>query len=113
MYVASAFLGACLGGLTPLQMQIWPDYYGRISVGTVRGSAASFQGMVGALGPFVAGGIFDLFGSYSLAFALFGAANLVAATLVFFARQPAPPSVPAIAPVGGAASPVDKRPVGP
>ncbi len=92
MYVSSAALGSGLGGLTPLTMQLWPDYFGRLSVGTVRGAAQSFQGMVGALGPFVAGGIFDLSGSYQVAYALFGGGALLAAILVFFSRKPVPPA---------------------
>ncbi|MBI3953085.1 MAG: MFS transporter [Chloroflexi bacterium] len=113
MYISSAALGAGLGGLTPLQMQIWPDYYGRLSVGVVRGSAGSFQAMVGALGPFVAGGIFDLSGSYSVAFAIFGSANLIAATLAFFARQPAPPLALPSTPGESLAPPGPPAPEGP
>jgi MFS family permease len=70
---------------------IWAHYYGRLSLGMVRGIAYPFQTGLAALGPLVIGLLFDLTGSYQSSFILMAAGSVIAAMLIQLARAPIPP----------------------
>ena len=86
--LAAAFIGlvAAGGNITPAIM--YADYYGRASLGKIRG-----MGEIGVLvgqstGPLLAGVVFDLRGSYSLIFIVFAAIAATASLIVLNARRP-------------------------
>jgi MFS family permease len=71
---------------------IWAHYYGRLSLGLVRGIAYPFQTVLTALGPLVIGLLFDLSGSYQSSFIMMAAGSVIAALLIQLARAPRPPA---------------------
>ena len=80
-----------LSGAFTLVPTLWADYYGRRSLGTIRGVALTAQMGGAAAGPLLAGGIYDLTASYQWAFVVLGVASLVGGLMALAARPPAPP----------------------
>ena len=80
--------GLAFGALLPLLQVIFADYFGRWSVGAIRGVTAPVQFGVNALGPLAATLVFDSRGSYDLIFVVFVLLALAAALLFLFARPP-------------------------
>ena len=76
------------------------DYYGRQNLGTIRGLTMSVQVGGQALGPVIAGFMFDYFESYQIPFTFFAVAVFMAGIMALAAKPPqaptpAPPSQPA------------------
>ena len=92
--VAAAALGAGVGGLHVLLRLAWADYYGRRHLGSIRGVALPVQIGGQALGPIVAGFMFDATESYRVAFVVFASAVSLAALLVSIAAPPPAPADP-------------------
>ncbi len=82
-------LGAS-GGQVALEV-IWPDFFGRVSLGTVRGVAYPVSTFFAATGPLALGLIFDLTGSYRAGFAVMIVGCLAAAGLIQLAQRPRAP----------------------
>lgn len=91
VYFYSAFYGLAFGGEMALFPLIWADYFGRASLGTIKGISRPVVMTFNAAGPFFAGWIYDSTGSYWLSFLVFIIAFLVGAVLIF-ASRPARPS---------------------
>jgi MFS family permease len=88
VYVGFFLYGIGLGGSWVLQELIWAHYYGRLSLGTVRGLGVLVTHTFGAAGAPFFGFLFDATGSYVISFVLFIAALLLSAVLILFARTP-------------------------
>ncbi|MDP2951830.1 MAG: MFS transporter [Chloroflexota bacterium] len=88
LFLATAIFGSCLGGIFTLEPVIWADYFGRSSLGTIRGFALPFQWTGMALGPLLAGMSSDLTGSYWPAFLGFALACSLGGLLLLAARPP-------------------------
>lgn len=74
---------------------IWADFFGRLSLGTVRGLAYPFSTFFAATGPLALGVIFDVTGSYQFGFGVMIGGCIAAAALIQLARRPHPrPSRP-------------------
>ena len=82
------YYGLIQGGTFINQQVILADYYGRESLGAIRGLVWPVQSLANAVGPFAASLVFDRTGGYSLVFNSFFALALVAAVLTFMARPP-------------------------
>jgi MFS family permease len=93
IYIGFFFYGVGLGGSLVLQEVIWATYYGRLSLGTVRGLAMLITLAFGAAGAPFFGFLFDATGSYLISFVLFALALLGSALLSLLARPPRKPSV--------------------
>ena len=87
---AMLFWGVFVGGSMVLHDLVWPDYFGRRALGSIRGYAQLFLVAGTAGGPLLAGLIYDIAGSYSLAFEIFVAAYFLAGLTMFFAKRPVP-----------------------
>lgn len=88
LFLYSLLYGLSVGGKSTLEPVLWANYYGRSSLGTIRGFAWPSQ-MVGfAAGPVIAGLAYDWVGDYSTVFALFAATTLASAIPVLLARPP-------------------------
>jgi len=83
--------GMFSGGSFAMLPVIYADYFGRLSIGTIRGLTHPVVMVANAAGPLAAGIIFDLRGEYSLAFQVFGVVTFIGATLVWFAKPPRRP----------------------
>ena len=85
--------GGSLGGVINMTYVAWADYYGRASLGAIRGVTIPVQVAGQAMGPIVAGVLFDLTGTYYVSLVGFTAVALVAAGVVWMARPPTPTGV--------------------
>jgi MFS transporter, OFA family, oxalate/formate antiporter len=89
--------GMLSGGTFAMLPVIYADYFGRMSIGTIRGLTHPVVMVANATGPLVAGIIFDIQGEYTLAFQFFGTVTLIGAVMVWFAKPPQRPVDTAIA----------------
>ncbi len=89
--VSAAGVGFGVGGLHLLIRLVWADYYGRQNLGTIRGLTMSVQVGGQALGPVIAGFMFDYFDSYRIPFAFFALAVFLAGTMALAAKPPQAP----------------------
>ncbi len=94
MAVAIFIYGIGVGGTLTVQETVWADYYGRMTLGTVRSVGRPFTIVFSAGGPVFAGMAYDLGGSYQLAFVVFIVAYLIAAALILVTPEPRMPAAP-------------------
>ena len=87
-FVFAAWHGTAFGAQLPLNQTAFPDYFGRWTVGAIRGITAPVQFGLNALGPLVASIAFDRTGSYDKAFLVFAVMLLVGAGLIALASPP-------------------------
>ena len=88
LYTGFAIYGFGLGGGFVLREVIWANYYGRLSLGTVRGTGMLFSNAFAASGAPFFGFLFDAMGSYFISFTIFVIALLTSAILIMFVRPP-------------------------
>ena len=75
-----------------MQQVIFADYYGRHSLGAIRGITRPAQMATNAIGPLVAAVAYDATSSYSLVFSSFTVVAIIAAMFIFSAIPPAAPA---------------------
>jgi MFS family permease len=85
---AAMALGVGVGGLHLLLRLTWADYYGRQHLGSIWGLTLPVQIGGQALGPIIAGFMFDATGDYWLPFLVFAVAVSLAGLLVLVATPP-------------------------
>ncbi|MBM4256242.1 MAG: MFS transporter [Deltaproteobacteria bacterium] len=88
LYPAAAIFGLSYGGVTALFPAIIGDFFGRMSVGAIAGFIFAVSGAPAAFGPLIAGYMYTITGSYSLAFLLSASLNFIAFALLFFLKKP-------------------------
>jgi MFS family permease len=88
LYAGFFLYGVGLGGSWVLQEMIWAHYFGRVSLGMVRGMGILVTHAFGAAGAPFFGFLFDATGSYMISFMLFAAALLLSAGLSLFMTMP-------------------------
>ena len=66
-FVYGAMLGLSMGFLMTIGTIIWPNYYGRLHLGSIRGVSISAIVVFAALGPLPFGLVYDATGDYSFA----------------------------------------------
>ena len=89
--ISAAGIGFGVGGLHLLIRLVWADYYGRQNLGTIRGLTMSVQVGGQALGPVIAGFMFDYFDSYRIPFTFFAVAVFLAGIMALAAKPPRAP----------------------
>jgi MFS family permease len=93
----SGLFGFSLGGILVVPPVAFADYFGRESLGAIRGVTEPFTSFGQAIGALGAGAIFDITGSYEFAFMSFAIFAGFTALLLLTARPPrhapAPPQV--------------------
>ena len=94
MLASAALVGFGVGGLHLLVRLAWADYYGRQHLGAIRGLTMSAQIGGQALGPVLAGFLFDATNNYQLPFLVFAVAVWAGGLLVLAAVPPQPPAAP-------------------
>lgn len=88
LYVGFFLYGIGLGGNMVLPDLLWASYFGRRSLGKIRGMGLLISQVLAAFGPPFFGFLFDITGGYGLSFALFGAALASSAVLSLFLQPP-------------------------
>lgn len=88
LYLGFFLYGTGLGGVQILQEIMWANYFGRLSLGTVRGTSLPIVLLFGASGPPFFGFLFDYTGSYTISFSFFVLVLLLSSSLTLLLRQP-------------------------
>lgn len=88
LYAGFLLYGVGLGGGWVLQEIVWAHYFGRVSLGTVRGLGILVTHALGAAGAPFFGFVHDVTGSYVSSFVAFVVALVVAALLTLVVRAP-------------------------
>jgi MFS family permease len=88
LYAGFLLYGIGLGGNMVLPDILWASYYGRRSLGRIRGMGLFISHMLAAAGPPFFGFLFDITGGYGLSFAIFGAILILSALLSLMLRPP-------------------------
>lgn len=94
LHVAVFLLGLGIGGVSTVQEVVWADYFGRATIGTIRGLSRPFTVIASAGGPVFAAIAYDTRGSYEIAFAVFIATYIAAAGMILVTPYPKAPSEP-------------------
>ena len=89
LYALHDHLLARHGGLASLQEPIRADYFGTKAFATIQGVSRSVTTAGTFMGPIIAGFLYDLTKSYTLAFAIFAVVSLASAFCMFLAKPPA------------------------
>jgi MFS family permease len=97
LYFSAALFGLSYGGVTALFPALVGDLFGRLAVGAIVGFIFAVAGAPAAFGPLIAGYIYDLSGSYRIAFELSAILNLCALGLVLLLKRPSTPVQPSAA----------------
>jgi MFS family permease len=88
VYAAAVVFGFAYGTISMLFPALVSDFFGRQQAGAIVGFLFAFAGSAGAIGPLVAGAIYDARGSYAVAFYISAAFNAISAVLITLARPP-------------------------
>lgn len=87
-YLFAVWHGLIFGMHLPLTQVAFPDYFGRWSVGAIRGITAPVQFGLNAAGPLIASLVFDVRGSFDLILAIFVGCYLFGAAIIAVSRPP-------------------------
>ena len=90
LYAFFILYGVGMGAVMPMTPVLRARYFGRKSFGTIAGWSRALTIPVGVIGPVLAGWIFDVTGSYEIAFVLFAVTLGISAVIMIFARPPKP-----------------------
>jgi MFS transporter, OFA family, oxalate/formate antiporter len=88
LYLGFFLYGIGLGGNMVLPDTLWAGYFGRRSLGRIRGLGLLVSQILAAMGPPFFGFLFDITGGYGLSFAIFGAVLLTSAMLSLMLKPP-------------------------
>jgi cyanate permease len=88
LYAGFLLYGIGLGGNMVLPDILWANYFGRRSLGRIRGMGLFISHALAAAGPPFFGFLFDITGAYHLSFAIFGGVLIVSAFLSLLLRPP-------------------------
>lgn len=88
LYTSAILFGFSYGGITALFPALLGDFFGRIAVGAIVGFIFALAGSPAAFGPLIAGYIYTATKSYTAAFYLSAALNLLALSLLLFLKKP-------------------------
>jgi MFS family permease len=88
LYAGFFLYGIGMGGTSILAEMIWANYFGRISLGKIRGMGSLLTHAFSACGPPFFGFLFDATQSYFLSFSIFIGLLFASAFLSLFLRPP-------------------------
>jgi MFS family permease len=88
LYAGFFLYGIGLGGNMVLPDILWANYFGRRSLGKIRGMGLFISHALAAAGPPFFGFLFDITGGYGLSFSIFGGVLVMSAFLSLLLRPP-------------------------
>ena len=90
MYLANILAGVGVGTLMLMQTVIWPTYFGRANIGAIRGLASPISLVFSAAGATLTGFVFDVAGSYFIAWWIATGGLVVGAVMLGLTPKPRP-----------------------
>jgi len=87
-FLFSALFGFSLGGILVVPTVAFADYFGRRSLGAIRGTTEAIVALSQAAGAIFGAVVFEATGSYRIAFFVYAALGVVAVLLILQARPP-------------------------
>ncbi len=87
-YAFGVAFGISTGVLFTVMNVVWADYFGRDSLGGIRGMVSPVHMLSNSLGPLAAAWSYDATGSYSLIYTISAGLSAVGGTLLLLARRP-------------------------
>jgi len=90
MFASASVFGIGAGTGIVIQQYIWPAYFGRSFLGTIRGIVLPTSLVANGLGPPFLGFMFDRLGSYDAAFWMVAGLTVAAMVTMFIAKPPRP-----------------------
>jgi len=87
-FIYGAILGLSMGFIMNIAAVIWPNYYGRLHLGSIRGVSMASTVAFAALGPLPFGLVYDITGDYSLAILVLLALPVSCAVAALLALPP-------------------------
>lgn len=90
LYLGTFAFGLTMGGVLMMHSLLIGECFGMVSFARIAGLSILFSGLGAALGPAIAGLIYDATQDYRIAFIIFTVTSLLAMAAVFFARPPKP-----------------------
>ncbi|MDA0771172.1 MAG: MFS transporter [Chloroflexi bacterium] len=94
----SGLFGFGLGGMLVAPPVAYANYFGRRSLGVIRGVTEPFTSLGQAIGALLSGAIFDITGSYLIAFVTFAVLGVLTMVIVMLAKPPRHASESIVAP---------------
>jgi len=88
LYLFAAFFGISYGGTIPMIPKMTSQLFGVRSMGAIFGGISVADGIGFAVGPFIAGYIFDITGSYHMSFLSFAGSIFAAVVVSLLLRPP-------------------------
>ncbi|MSQ26620.1 MAG: MFS transporter [Dehalococcoidia bacterium] len=97
-FASIVLFGVAMGGSMVVHLQVWPEYFGRRSVGSITGLGSLLWGVSSAAGPLIGALVLDHTGNYNLLFAIVSALVFVGVALLLVTGRPVRPRrTPALA----------------
>lgn len=95
-FIGAGVLGLGLGGNLVLQLQIWPEYFGRKEIGAIIGTGQLLQGLSNAIVPLALAALIDHTGSYTVLYLIVAALVTVGLSLHAIVGRPRRPRLGAL-----------------
>ena len=86
LYLFALVGGFSMGGLFTSMSALVGETFGLRNIGAIFGILGVGSGIGGAIGPVVAGGVFDVTGNYQLAILIFAGVTMIGLILVLLLR---------------------------
>jgi MFS family permease len=99
--LSASLFGLSVAGILVVPAVAYANYFGRQSLGVIRGITEPFVSLGQAIGAVTSGLIFDTLGSYHVAFLAFAVVGFLTVILLYWAKPP----VHRVAPMLGSAEP--------
>ena len=87
-FIYASLFGAAVGGIIVVPPMAYADYFGRQSLGAIRGITEPFLALGQAIGSVLSGVIFDITGTYKGAFVTYAILGIAVTFLLLFAKPP-------------------------
>jgi len=92
-YFAAGLFGVAVAGILVVPPVAYANFFGRQSLGTIRGVTEPFTSLGQAIGAVMSGLVFHLAGGYGIAFIIYAILGALTASALLLARPPRHPSV--------------------
>ena len=96
-FIAAGLFGLAVAGILVVPAVAYANFFGRHSLGAIRGITEPFTSLGQAIGAVSSGLVFQFVGSYSYAFIIYAVLGALTAAALLLARPPSHPSASMVA----------------